>query len=302
MNKTTLALGLMLGLGLAVPAHALQCVPYARQISGLDLQGDAWRWWTAAQGVYDRGNHPQVGAVLVFKQTAHMRHGHVAVVRRVINKREIRIDHANWGTGLRTGRGGISLDAAVIDVSPHNDWSQVRVWHDASGTYGTRVNPSYGFIYSKDRPRQHRFEDAAHSAPPPATPHVIQAVTTMTLPATTSAMVTEPQRQSVTLTLPAARANAAQPSAAHLNAQVLAGLQSQGTAGQVVALVAPTTAMTKPVSAKPLTAKPVSTKPVPTKPVTRHGKHSEAAKKGGLVIKVSKTSTQPAKARTTAAK
>ena len=290
MKKSTLALGLMLGLGIAVPAHALQCVPYARQISGLDLQGDAWRWWPAAQGVYDRGSHPQVGAVLVFKQTAHMRHGHVAVVRRVINKREIRIDHANWGTGLRTGRGGISLDAAVLDVSPNNDWSQVRVWHDASGTYGTRVNPSYGFIYSKDRPRHHRFDDVAQASQSPATPHIIQAVSVMSLPATTSAMVAEPQHQGVSLTPPpSVRGTARQPSAAHLNAQVLAGLQSQPAADH--------SGQTAPTSTKPGATKPVSTKPAGTP-----GRHSEAVKKGGMIIKVSKTSNKPAKATTAAAK
>lgn len=291
VKKSTLALGLMLGLGIAVPAHALQCVPYARQISGLDLQGDAWRWWTAAQGVYDRGSHPQVGAVLVFKQTAHMRHGHVAVVRRVINKREIRIDHANWGTGLRTGRGGISLDAAVIDVSPNNDWSQVRVWHDASGTYGTRVNPSYGFIYSKDRSRHHRFDDVAQTS---ATPHIIQAVSVTSLPAITSAMVTEPQHPSAAAMPSSARGNARQPSAAHLNAQVLAGLQSPPAADR--------SGQPAPTHAASTSTKPGSTKPVSTKPVSKRDKHSQAVKKGGVIIKVSKSTTKSANASTAAAK
>jgi len=28
-------------------ARPLQCVPYARQLSGLDIRGDAWSWWPA---------------------------------------------------------------------------------------------------------------------------------------------------------------------------------------------------------------------------------------------------------------
>lgn len=281
-----MALGLMLGLGIVAPAHALQCVPYARQISGLDLQGDAWRWWTAAQGVYDRGISPQVGAVLVFKQTAHMRRGHVAVVRRVINKREIRIDHANWGTGLGSGRGDVSLDVAVLDVSANNDWSQVRVWHHGSGTFGNRVNPSFGFIYSKERSRHNRFDDVV-AQPGPATPHVIHAVSVTTLPTTTTAstLTVDSPHQDITLMPPTStRTTGRRASAAHLNAQVLASLQPQ---------TAPTSSAT-------------------TKSTGKHGKYGHVTKKGGVVIKVSKTSkttttttkssSAPANGRTPAAK
>lgn len=28
----------------------LQCVPYARQISGIQIYGDAWTWWGQAEG------------------------------------------------------------------------------------------------------------------------------------------------------------------------------------------------------------------------------------------------------------
>lgn len=166
VKKGILAFGLMLGLSIAAPAYALQCVPYARQVSGLELSGDAWRWWSAAQGVYDRGSQPQVGGVLVFKQTSSMRHGHVAVVKRVINRREIRIDHANWGNGRRGSRGQVHLDVAVLDVSPNNDWTQVRVWHEPSDTFGVRVNPAYGFIYrNRDgQPTRPRFDDAVLTA------------------------------------------------------------------------------------------------------------------------------------------
>lgn len=122
------------------------CVPYARQVSDIDLSGDAWRWWTAAAGVYNRGQTPKAGAVLVFKRTARLRQGHVAVVRQVINSRRIVVDHANWDRGRRKGR--IDNGVSVLDVSPNNDWSQVRVWYTPVGDFGTTQYPTNGFIYS----------------------------------------------------------------------------------------------------------------------------------------------------------
>jgi hypothetical protein len=32
-----------------LPAY-LQCVPYARQVSGIQIYGDAWTWWDQAAG------------------------------------------------------------------------------------------------------------------------------------------------------------------------------------------------------------------------------------------------------------
>jgi hypothetical protein len=76
-----------------------------------------------------------------------MRLGHVAVVSRVINAREVEIDHANWwGPGTH---GGIAHNVPVVDVSEANDWSAVRVGLGRSGDFGS-VYPTYGFIY--DRP------------------------------------------------------------------------------------------------------------------------------------------------------
>lgn len=276
MKKTSLALGLMLGLGFAVPAHALQCVPYARQISGIELSGDAWRWWSAAQGVYERGSSPQVGAVLVFKQTGHMRHGHVAVVRRVINKREIHIDHANWGNGFRDSRGAVTTDVAVVDVSPRNDWTQVRVWHEASGTYGTRVNPSFGFIYGGHHGPRPRFDDAVVQASVVST----QTISAMAAPVSAAVISTAPS------------STARHASAASLNAQVLAGLQPSPHADGQAQSGAPSGSGTRhadttrtvktakanaPVkrtvgkiihvpAAKPTLVKATQTKPAPAKP------------------------------------
>src|SRR3954449_9212699 len=72
----------------AAPANAwewpLQCVPFARAVSGITLFGDAWRWWFEAAGRYGRGHRPQPGGVLSFSPTTRMPLGHVAVVTGVI--------------------------------------------------------------------------------------------------------------------------------------------------------------------------------------------------------------------------
>ena len=44
----------------------LQCVPFARQSSGIQLYGDALSWWDQAAGRYARGRQPKVGAVMSF--------------------------------------------------------------------------------------------------------------------------------------------------------------------------------------------------------------------------------------------
>ena len=35
-------------------AGGWSCVPYARARTGIELRGDAWQWWEAAAGRYDR--------------------------------------------------------------------------------------------------------------------------------------------------------------------------------------------------------------------------------------------------------
>lgn len=140
MKATTLILGIALGVCAPSVSFAEQCVPYARDISGIELRGNAFRWWAAAAGRYHRGTSPQVGAVMVFKPVGRMRNGHLAVVRSVVSSREIRIDHANWPRNS-----GVTLNERVVDVSPRNDWSQVRV------ASGARVNPLHGFIYADPR-------------------------------------------------------------------------------------------------------------------------------------------------------
>ena len=80
-------------------AHAegyLQCVPFARTFSGIQIFGDAYTWWQQASGKYNKGFVPKTGAVLVFKQTGIMNKGHVAVVSQVLTDRVIQVTHANW--------------------------------------------------------------------------------------------------------------------------------------------------------------------------------------------------------------
>lgn len=129
----------------------LSCVPYARARSGLALRGDAWHWWDTAAGSYARGSQPRPGSVLVFRRTARLRDGHLAVVSRVVSNREVLVDHANWASGGLKGL--VARDQPVIDVSPGNDWTQLRVWYPPARVVGSTVFPAYGFIY-RDLPRQ----------------------------------------------------------------------------------------------------------------------------------------------------
>ena len=128
----------------------MECVPYARRVSGIELTGDAYLWWGEAAGRYERGNVPTPGSVLSFRSNGRMRLGHVAVVTEVVNQREVVVTQANWG-GPGFTRGGISTGISVVDVSPNNDWTAVRVALGHSPSYGS-VYPTYGFIYGHDTP------------------------------------------------------------------------------------------------------------------------------------------------------
>lgn len=119
----------------------IYCVEFARIRSGIAIFGDAKTWWDHAKGQYARGADPLPGAVMVFAGTRKMKLGHVAVVKRIVSSREIRIDHANWRRD-----GNIYLNAPVIDVSANNDWSKVRVFDTRSGQMGSTVYPIKGFV------------------------------------------------------------------------------------------------------------------------------------------------------------
>ena len=126
----------------------LQCVPYARERSGVKIYGDARTWWDQAAGRYRRGNRPKPGAVMTFRPSGSMTLGHVAAVARVIDSRTVLLDHANWSP-IDGRRGQVERGVKAIDVSPANDWSQVRVWYAPLQDLGTTAWPVAGFIYNE---------------------------------------------------------------------------------------------------------------------------------------------------------
>jgi surface antigen len=121
-------------------SRSIECAPYARQVSGIALAGDAADWWAEAAGRYRRSSQPAPGGVLVFRRSGRLPSGHVSVVRRVLSPREIVVTQANW-VHHRIGE-----DDPVVDVSPGNDWSTVRVWWAPSGQLGTTPYATYGFV------------------------------------------------------------------------------------------------------------------------------------------------------------
>lgn len=137
---------------LAAPASAAlldyvgQCVPFAREASGIQIYGDAWTWWEQAEGRYRRGHVPRVGAVIAFAKQPRLRLGHVAVVSRVVEPRVLMLTHANWSR-VDGERGHAEQDVTVFDVSPDNDWSQVKVWYRDVGGLGGSIYAVHGFIY-----------------------------------------------------------------------------------------------------------------------------------------------------------
>jgi hypothetical protein len=122
----------------------LQCVPYAREVSGVRIRGDAWTWWNSAKGRYARGARPRVGAVV--QLDTGPKRGHLAVVRAVADSRRIIVDHANW---LNQGR--IHRNTPMVDVSKANDWSRVRVWYTPGDQLGASTYRVQGFIYPEQR-------------------------------------------------------------------------------------------------------------------------------------------------------
>lgn len=127
-----------------VAAAPLQCVPYARGVSGIDIRGNANTWWTQAEGRYDRGRMPALGSVLVIRTYGDNSRGHVAVVTRVVSDREIWVDHANWH-----GRGEIAVQVPVRDVSDDNSWTEVNVWWLDTNRWGVKNYLVEGFIYPR---------------------------------------------------------------------------------------------------------------------------------------------------------
>lgn len=119
-----------------------ECVPFARNLSGVQIWGDAVTWWHQAEGRYVRSSRPAEGSVMVMKGYNDDKRGHVAVVTAFVSDRLIRVDHANW-----LSAGETSINVPVYDVSAANDWSEVRVWHIPGHHWGGRVYTTQGFIH-----------------------------------------------------------------------------------------------------------------------------------------------------------
>jgi len=149
-GKTRILLGAVAVCAAAVtsiaPAAARywQCAPYAREISGVEIYGNANTWWGQAAGRYERGDTPEIGSVMAFKSHGKMRAGHVAMVSKIVSDREVRLTHANWSRG-----GQIERDVRAVDVSEAGDWSKVKVWYASMGDLGLTTYPIYGFIYAR---------------------------------------------------------------------------------------------------------------------------------------------------------
>lgn len=144
----------------ADPEAKLQCVPFARTESGVEIYGNANTWWRQAQDRYETAAAPSEGAVLVLHGYATSARGHVAVVKEIVSPRLIVVDHANW-----LNAGEVTRNVPIMDVSEAGDWSQVRVWHVPGRHWGGRVYRVQGFIQNMlvDAARQ----TAAARAPTP---------------------------------------------------------------------------------------------------------------------------------------
>jgi hypothetical protein len=126
-----------------------ECAPFARVLSGVRLYGAAADWWRQADGHYARTSRPAEGSVLVLRRTGRLPDGHVAVVSRVLSRREIMVTQANWV------RHRVTEDQPVVDISPGNDWTLVRLWWPPAGAMGVADYPAYGFILP-DWPATHQ--------------------------------------------------------------------------------------------------------------------------------------------------
>ena len=129
------------GPSLRVPG--ISCAPFARELSGIALYGDADSWWRSAGGQYTRSDRPVLGSVLVLRRSSRLRSGHVMVVTRLVEPRQVQVTQANWVAG------SVDEDQLVVDVSAANDWSEVRVWYPPVGQLGNTSYPAHGFIHPR---------------------------------------------------------------------------------------------------------------------------------------------------------
>ncbi len=127
-------------IGDAGQAAPVECAPFARALTGVNLSGNAADWWWQAEGRYARSRTPQVGSILVYRRSSRLPYGHVAVVSAVLSRRQIMVTQANWVHHR------VTEDQLVLDVSPDGDWSSVRVWWPPTNQMGTADYDVFGFI------------------------------------------------------------------------------------------------------------------------------------------------------------
>lgn len=138
----------------------LQCVPFVRDETHVDIHGNANTWWAQARGRYARARTPEAGAVMVMRGYASARRGHVAVVKAMVSDRVVLVDHANW-----LNHGEITRNVPVRDVSPNHDWTQVQVWHVTGAHWGGRTYRVQGFIMRDERREQAEASSAVEGPP-----------------------------------------------------------------------------------------------------------------------------------------
>lgn len=136
----------------------LQCVPFARRESGVEIYGNANTWWGQAVGRYETSERPSEGAVMVLHGFNTNARGHVAVVKERVSPRLLIVDHANWLNG-----GEITRDVPVMDVSEAGDWSEIRVWNVPGRHWGGRTYRVQGFILNMltEAARQEAVQETA---------------------------------------------------------------------------------------------------------------------------------------------
>jgi hypothetical protein len=146
-------------LGASYHEPGLSCAPFARELSGIALYGEANTWWNGAAGRYRRSYTPEPGAVLVFRRSARLPSGHVAVVSAVLGPRQMHVIQANWVPDE------LDVDQLVVDVSEHNDWTAVRVWYPPANQMGGSTYAAWGFILP---PRPVGRDELEHAIRPAA--------------------------------------------------------------------------------------------------------------------------------------
>ena len=159
------------GVGTSTRQPGINCAPFARELSGIALYGNAHDWWQAANGKYRRDTKPEIGAVIVLPQQTRLPAGHVGVVATLLAARQIRVIQANWEPNT------VDQDQLVIDVSENNDWTQIRVWYPPANQMGAHTYQANGFIHptqptthtelTRATPAATRFAMDTTGRPPP---------------------------------------------------------------------------------------------------------------------------------------